>query len=309
MNIAPRRSRGDLGAFVSDAAFDRFHAAYRRGMAQLPAFEHSDVATSFGSVRAYRFDGPDVGAPVVLLPGRNASTPMYRTNLGPLLRRRTVYGIDLLGEAGLSVQHTRIRGAEDQAQWLDEALGGLGLGRAHLLGVSMGGWTAANCALRRPRRIASITLLDPVLTFARIPLTAMLAAVVLLAPGIPGPWRRGVMSWISGGADIAADETEAELIASGARDFVLRSPMPTLFTDEQLRSLDVPVLALLAGRSVMLDAQRAAERARRLLPQGQVEIWPDASHAINGEYPDEIAERAARLWDQVDGVTASHRER
>ena len=302
VNIEPRWSRGDLGAFVSAAAFDHFLATYRNGMAQLPVFELFDVPTSFGSVRAYRFGGSDDGAPVVLLPGRNASTPMYLTNLGPLLERRTVYGIDLLGEAGLSVQHTKIRGGEDQAQWLDEALGGLGFERAHLLGVSMGGWTAANCAVHRPRRLASITLLDPVFTFARVPLKPVLASVALLAPGVPEKWRRGVMSWISGGADIEAAATEAELIASGAKDFVLRNPMPKLFTDEQLRSLDVPVLALIAGRSVMLDAQRAAERARRLLPRGQIEIWLAASHAINGEYPNEIAERAGRMWDEVDGI-------
>ena len=73
-------------------------------MAQLPPFDaRNDVATAFGTVRASRFDGP-AGTPVVLLPGRNASTPMYRTNLPSLLRGRTVYSIDLLGEAGLSVR-------------------------------------------------------------------------------------------------------------------------------------------------------------------------------------------------------------
>jgi pimeloyl-ACP methyl ester carboxylesterase len=76
--------------------------------------------------------------------------------------------------------------------------------------------------------------------------------------------------------------------------------MPRVFSDEQLRSLDLPVLALIAGRSVMLDPARAAARARRLLPRGQVEVWPDASHAINGEYPHEIAQRAHRFWDEVD---------
>ncbi len=54
---------------------------------------------------------------------------MYRTNLDALLKVRTVYGIDLLGEAGLSVQHRPITGPQDQAQWLDESLAGLGLDR------------------------------------------------------------------------------------------------------------------------------------------------------------------------------------
>lgn len=37
-------------------------------------------------------------------PGRNASTPMWRANLASLIARRSVYNLDLLGEAGMSVQ-------------------------------------------------------------------------------------------------------------------------------------------------------------------------------------------------------------
>ncbi|MEV0670927.1 alpha/beta hydrolase [Mycobacterium sp. NPDC050441] len=300
VNVAGRWDRGGLGAFVSDAAFEHFLGTYRAGMAALPPFELFDVPTSFGTVRAYRFAGPDAGAPVVLLPGRNASTPMYQTNLGPLLERRAVYGIDLLGEAGMSVQHKVIRSGPDQARWLDEALAGLGLAKAHLLGVSMGGWTAANGAVHRPGRIASLTLLDPVFTFTGVTAKAILASVAMLAPGVPERWRLRVMSWISGGADMEAAATEAALISASSKDFTLHTPMPKLFSDEQLRGLDVPVLALIAGRSVMLNPTRAVARARDLLAHGQIELWPDASHAINGEYPDEIARRAGRFWDEVD---------
>lgn len=310
VNIAGRWDRGRLGAFVSHAAFEHFLAAYRAGMAAVPPFELFDVPTSFGTVRAYRFAGPEDGTPVVLLPGRNASTPMYETNLGPLLERRTVYGIDLLGEAGLSVQHKPIRDARDQARWLDEALAGLGLDKAHLLGVSMGGWTAVNGGVHGSGRIASLTLLDPVFTFTGVPGKAILASVALFAPGVPERWRRRVQSWIAGGADVDAAEVVAALISAGSTDFTLRAPMPKLFSDEQLRAIDVPVLALIAGRSVMLNPTRAVARARELLARGEIELWPDASHAINGEYPDEIAQRAGRFWDGLqvritDGPSAS----
>lgn len=298
INIAGRFDRGKLGAFVSRPAFDHFLAAYRQGMSALPPFEHADVPTAFGTVRTYRFDGPD-GPPIVLLPGRNGCTPMYEGNLAPLLRLRTVYSIDLLGEAGLSVQHSVISTAAEQARWLDDTLAGLGLDAAHLLGVSIGGWAAVNCAVHRPDRIASLTLLDPVQTFARLNLTPLLASVVMLAPGMPQRWRRGVMRWIAGGADVDHAGPVATLIDAAATDFVVRTPMPRLFVDDQLRSLRTPVLALLAGRSVMLDARRAAARARRLLARGQVEVWPDASHAINGEYPQQIADRLGRFLDYI----------
>lgn len=76
--------------------------------------------------------------------------------------------------------------------------------------------------------------------------------------------------------------------------------VPTTFGT--VRALDIPVLALIAGRSVMLDAALATARARRLLPHGQIELWADASHAVNGEYPAEIAKRAGAFWADVDAV-------
>jgi pimeloyl-ACP methyl ester carboxylesterase len=185
------------------------------------------------------------------------------------------------------------------AQWLDDTLAGLGLNRAHLLGVSIGGWTAVNYAVRRPGRAASLTLLDPVMTFAPIPVKALLVSAGMFLP-LPDSLQRKVFSWIAGGADVDDSESETALISAGSSDYILRKAMPKSFTDDQLRSLDIPVLALIAGRSVMLDAARAAARARNLLPRGQVELWVDASHAINGEYPAEIAERSHLFWDEMD---------
>jgi pimeloyl-ACP methyl ester carboxylesterase len=224
---------------------------------------------------------------------------MWRANLPGVLSSRTAYCIDLLGEAGLSVQDRPITGPDDQAQWLDETLAGLGLDAVHLMGVSIGGWTVTNCAVRRPGRVASLTLLDPAMTFARIPVKTALMSVALFAPGVPEALRRWVLRWIAGGADADESVPEAALISAGSNDFILRSAMPKVFTDDQLRSLHVPVLAFIAGRSVIHDAKRAAARARNLLPNGKIELWADASHAINGEYPDEIAAASQRFWDDV----------
>ena len=294
--------RHNVGHFKGERARAHFLSVYQTAVAQLPPVsESADVPTSFGTIRAYRFDGPSAGPPVVLLPRRNASTPMWRVNIPALLQHRTVIGIDLLGEAGMSVQDEPITGPDDEAQWLDDALAGLGLDGAHLTGVSIGGWTAVNYAVRRPGRAVSLALLDPVFTFARVPAKALLVSAGLFLPA-PEAVRRRVFSWISGGAEVDDSLPEAALISAGSTDYVMRKAMPKSFTDDQLRSLDCPVLALIAGRSVMLDAARAAARARNFLPRGQVELWAGASHAINGEYPVEIAETAGAFWDDVDGA-------
>jgi pimeloyl-ACP methyl ester carboxylesterase len=49
----------------------------------------------------------------------------------------------------------------DTSQWLDDVLAALDLDRAHLVGLSYGGWLALNQARRSPDRLASITSVDP----------------------------------------------------------------------------------------------------------------------------------------------------
>lgn len=66
----------------------------------------------------------------------------------------------------------------------------------------------------------------------------------------------------------------------------LKLPQPTRITEERLAALDVPLLAVIAGKSVMHDAEDAVATAERALPDGTVRLYPDASHAVNGEYPD-----------------------
>ena len=126
------------------------------------------------------------------------------------------------------------------------------------MGVSIGGWTAVNYAVRRPGRASSLALLDPVFTFAPVPVKAMVHRGGMFLPGLPNSLQRKRAQLDRRRADVDASESEAALISAGSTDYVLRKAMPKLFTDDQLRSLDIPVLALIAGRSVMLDAARAA---------------------------------------------------
>ncbi|MGB3483655.1 MAG: alpha/beta fold hydrolase [Mycobacterium sp.] len=289
-----------VGYFRGADAFTHFLNHYRGCFAALPPIaELHDVPTAFGAVRVYRFSGRGDGTPVLLLPGRNGPTPVYGTNLPPLLEHRDVYCLDLLGEPGLSVQTAPITDTDDQASWLDEAVAGLGLSRVHLCGISIGGWAAVNYAVRRPGRVASLVLLDPAMTFDRIPVPMLLASIPMMFPAVPTAVRRRVLSWITGGSDIGEAAAVADLITAATTDFVMALPAPTLFTDEQLRGLQLPVLALLAGRSVVLRASRAAAHARKLLPHAEIEEWPEATHAINGEYPREIAQRAHRFWEGI----------
>ncbi|AJT40538.1 alpha/beta fold hydrolase [Psychromicrobium lacuslunae] len=301
-NIGVQFKHRGLGYFTNLVGANNYFSAYQDGLEQLPEpTAHWDIVTDFGTVRVYRF-GTDGRTPLVLLPGRQAATPLWRANLPTLMALRTVYTIDLLGEPGYSVQQRPITTDAEQASWLDQVLKALELPKVHLLGLSIGGWTAINYGLHYPDRIASMTLLDPAMSFAPVSLKMILVSLGSVFPWLPQSLRHRLLSWMSGGARSSDELPEGRLISLGMSEFTLRLPTPRPFSEQQLRALDVPVLAVIAGRSIIQNPQRALQTANTTLPQGTVEFWPEASHALNGEYPELIARQTAQLIARVDSA-------
>ncbi len=289
-----------VGRFVSAAAKDDFIAAYNAAMAELPRPSLVlDVPTGFGVVRVHRFDGGAPGrVPLVLLPGRASASPRWKTNLPSLLRHAPVYLLDLLGEPGRSIQDTPITDADDQARWLHETLAALPEERVDLLGVSIGGWTAVNIATRRPEKIRSLILLDPVLVFAPLALAAVWRSIPAGIRLLPARLREGFASWTANGAPVR-DVPVARMIAAGMHGYALALPAPRRIVEKVLARLDLPVLVVVAGRSRMHDPHRVAATARRVLRHGRVVVYEGASHAVNGECPDRIAADVAALRETL----------
>ena len=57
-----------------------------------------------------------------------------------------------------------------------------------------------------------------------------------------------------------------------------RRIMPTVFSDDELRALDVPVLLLIGEQEVLYDPAKALVRARQLMPKFEGELVPDCKH-------------------------------
>lgn len=160
-----------------------------------------------------------------------------------------------------------------------------------MLGVSFGGWSAVNYAVHYQKYIASIILLDPALVFAPFSLKIILFSLMAILPFFPESWRQKSMSWISGGADVDPQNSTSLLISIGLKDFVIKTPPPKQFTAEQLKSIHIPMLVILAGKSIVHDSAKALVNAKSSSYHFEAEVWPAASHAINGEFPNEINER------------------
>ena len=119
-------------------------------------------------------------------------------------------------------------------------------------------------------------------------LEAILRSIPASVPWLPRRLRDDFNSWTAGGAPVE-HEPVGDMIEAGMAAYRLKLPVPSLTDPAKITALRMPTLVILAGRSPMHDAAAAAIEARRLLTGGTVRVYADASHAISGEHPAEIA--------------------
>lgn len=289
-----------IGMFRSASGRETYLRAYDAAMANLPTPSTArDVPTSLGSVRAYEWTGsaPD-REPIVLLPGRSSSVPMWGENLpGFQATGRTIIAFDAMGDAGLSVQTAPLRGSQDQARWVEEALDGFHVSRVHTVGHSFGGATAAAHALHYPERLASLTLLEPVFTLHRPPLSTFFWASIASLP-VPPAWRDHALAAI-GGLDInqVREQTPiGDMIAAGTAHFAAALPTPRTFSDDDLAHLTMPAYIAIAARASLAGGEAAAARARKI-PHAEVELWPNTTHSLPMQVATALGTRLSAFWD------------
>src|ERR1700761_896421 len=238
---ADQAPEGQPGSWVSDAAREKFIAAYERVFAQWPQpVEEFDVETATATTRVHAYRPHPGGEPVVLLTGAGGNATGWYSHVAALAEAGPVYGIDLPGDPNPSVPRALMTPPENSAAWLDELLGKLSDRPAHLVGFSYGGWIAMNQAIRAPGRVASITLLDPAGLTGLDARFWFWLSVSGLAALTPMPLRRRLARWLDTPA--MADPDLIPLMWAGIRGYHAEPQFPAVLTDDQLRAIRGPAL-------------------------------------------------------------------
>lgn len=258
-----------------------------RALSPRPDVVH-DVPTKFGGVRVYQH-GPDRGVPVVLIHGLFLTSAMWWEQVASLTNDFTVYTLDMLGQPGASLQSKAMFTPADCARCIDAALEGLGLRDVHLVGYSYGGWLATHAAAHVPRRLATLTLVDPASTVVKLSARFWRSLALLLSR--PRSVRaRGAAAWIMG-HPIPGSSVDAltGLFVEGFASFAapVRTAPIHLPSDRLLRSVRLPVQVLLAGKGIH-DPEKAIERIGSIVPTWRHHLWHSATHALPAEVPDEV---------------------
>ncbi|GAA1393093.1 alpha/beta hydrolase [Kitasatospora putterlickiae] len=278
-------TRTAVGHFTSDEARKNFLAAYDLAMRLWPdPRDELDVKTSYGTVHVHRY-GPRTGEPVVLLHGHAGHASNWFPQVAALGEHHPVYAVDTLDDPGRSVQRVVAAGSKENAAWLDEVLAGLGLDRVHLVGASYGGWLALNQAVHAPTRLASVAVLDPG-GIGKVP-ARFYAHMIggLFGMLAPRRWRPALGRLLANPALSSPPEMIAPMMLAMRTYKPATRPPARPFSDDELRSVRLPVLVLLGRRSALLRPRPALARVTALIPGVRAEVVERAGHGLNLERP------------------------
>ena len=285
-DLAPE---GEPGSWVSDAAREKFLAAYERVFALWPQpREEFDIETATATTRVHAYRPHPDGAPVVLLTGAGGDAAAWFPHVAALAKDGPVYGIDLPGDANPSVPRAPMTPPASCAAWLDELLAQLSDRPAHLVGFSYGGWIAMNQAIRAPGRVASITLLDPAGLTKLDARFWFWLSISGLATLTPMPLRRHLARRLDSPAMLQPELMT--LMWAAIRGYHAEPKFPGILTDGELRAITVPVLLITGARSAMLTPAEAHARGS-LMPHAEVAIVPGSHGGFNRI--DELNDRIA----------------
>lgn len=241
--------------------------------------EHRTVATSLGETFVVA-SGPADGPAVLLLHGSAANSASWIGDVAHLAPNFRVFAVDMVGEPGLSAESRPPLASGVYANWLGEVMSGLGLARAALVGISLGGWLALHYATTHPDRVTAMTLLCPGGVGRHR--NVLLWALPLL---MLGPWgRRKAMEKILGPAP-PGEPSPGAVVFGEFMQLIFASFRPRTealppFEDAALERLSMPVQVILGAQDAMIDSAGTRDRLQRHAPHAEV-IWlPDAGHML-----------------------------
>lgn len=227
--------------------------------------------------------GNESGPPVLLLHGALANSAAWMGDVAFWSERNRVFAIDVIGEPGLSAPSRPPLASEAYAQWLDDVMRELKLDRAALVGVSLGGWLAADYATRNPERVERMVLVCPGgIGKQRIGILFTIAFF-----NIFGKWGRRVLRALVLGrmpTDLSpAARKFGEFFALVQKNTRPRKERLPIFDDEALRRLTMPVLVIAGGKDALIDSSDTRRRIEALLPAAKVRFIEEAGHFIPGQ--------------------------
>ena len=281
--------------YKSEEGKQKIEALYRQALQRWPVPNRQFfVPTRQGDTFVIASGEPNE-TPIVLLHGSGTNSAVWMRDVAELTERYRVYAIDMIGEPGLSAPSRPPLKSSAYAEWLDDVWTHLGLARASIIGVSLGGWLALDYAIRRPERVAAISLVSPAGIGAQNQLFMLKAGVLLML----GKW--GLRKSFKAAAGSSVPSAAAAFVTTIFQHFRPRMERIPIRTDAELSGLTMPVQVVVGGHDAMIRSKETQVRIARLVPHAEVLYLEREGHIL----PRQTAAIARFLRDALSDIRRS----
>jgi len=262
--------------YKSEAGRMAVEGQYRRALERWPVpCERRVVPTRQGDTFVIA-SGDSSAPPVVLLHGSGTNSAAWIRDVASFAQHYRVYAVDMIGEPGFSAPSRPPLASSAFADWLDDVWRGLNLETAAVVGVSLGGWLGLDFAVRRPHRVAALSLISPS-GIGRQNHGLLLKVGVLRLFGTWGLLKS--LALVSGRtATIPQPMVDALLLVF--RNFRPRMERIPHLTDSDLTTLTMPVQVIVGGDDALLDSQETCERVRRCVQNASITCLENVGHIV-----------------------------
>lgn len=224
--------------------------------------------------------GDPLARPLVLLHGSGSNATIWLHDITHYREQYRVFAIDMPGDPGKSAPNRMPWDNDAYIEWLSDVLDELGVDKAVLVGISLGGWAAARFASHYPERVERLVLMCPGgIAPARASFLPRAIVYTLL-----GRWgmRRLVQALF---AEQPMPPGTIDVIMVINQNFRARMETLPLIPDAELAGLTMPTLLLGGTKDMLVDMEKTAERLRPRLPHLTITFIPGAGHALLNTVP------------------------
>lgn len=266
---------------------------------QIPPLPPGKTVAVYGQKIHYYQAGD--GPAVILLHGLGLDATFWTFVIPALSRTHRVYAVDMLG-FGRSDKPPLEYSIETFVEFLEGFMRQAGIPKATLVGLSLGGWIAAEFAAQHPESVDRLVLVDA--AGVRPPAPPPAAALALLNPGSLAD-ERNLLKFVFFNQDLVTDAV-VELyfqkrMRSGNGYTVARILQGMQTRDEWINERLVHVRApalVVWGRNDLLIPLAMGEEFARLLPGSKLAVIGECGHLPPAEKPAEFAKAVIEFLAQ-----------
>jgi pimeloyl-ACP methyl ester carboxylesterase len=182
----------------------------------------------------------------------------------------------MIGEPGLSAPSRPPLASPAYAEWLDDVWAGLGLEKASVVGISLGGWLGLDFAIRRPNRVRSLSLISPSGIGRQNYMLLLKVGVLRLF----GTWGLVKSLELVSGRTVALPKPIVDALLMVFRHFRPRMGRIPRFTDTDLAGLSMPVQVVVGSDDALLNSPETRERVERFVRNARVTYVENAGHIL-----------------------------